>query len=219
MLTRILETEFMDSWQEAVDYDSMDHAEVNQRFVSDFLAIEPAPTDLLDLGTGTAQIPVELCRRVPDCRVMAADAAQNMLEIAHYNVEAGGMTSRIQLCQCDAKKLPFDRDMFAAVLSNSIIHHIPEPAVVIAESVRVCAPGGTLFFRDLLRPSDEVTWQQLVEQYAGSCTEPQRKMFADSLRAALTLDEVQQLVAEFGFSRDTVQQTSDRHWTWTARKG
>jgi hypothetical protein len=41
-------------------------------------------------------------------------------------------------------------------------------------------------------------------------------MFADSLHAALTLDEVRDLVASLSFSPDTVQQASDRHWTWCA---
>jgi hypothetical protein len=38
MLDRILEPEFMDTAEEARDYDSMDHAEVNRRFVDDLLA-------------------------------------------------------------------------------------------------------------------------------------------------------------------------------------
>ena len=46
----------------------------------------------------------------------------------------------------------------------------------------------------------------------------QRKLFADSLRAALALDEMQRFVADFGFATDTVRRTSDRHWTWIATK-
>ena len=43
-------------------------------------------------------------------------------------------------------------------------------------------------------------------------------MFADSLHAALTLDEVRALVAALGFDPAGVRQTTDRHWTWAARK-
>jgi hypothetical protein len=43
-------------------------------------------------------------------------------------------------------------------------------------------------------------------------------MFEDSLRAALSLDEIRQLVEQLGFAPDCVQATSDRHWTWAARK-
>ncbi len=42
MLPRILETEAMDTLEEAVDYDSMDHREVNAAFVTDLLVIENA---------------------------------------------------------------------------------------------------------------------------------------------------------------------------------
>ncbi len=43
-------------------------------------------------------------------------------------------------------------------------------------------------------------------------------MFAASLHAALTLAEIRQLVAKLGFQPQTVQATSDRHWTWAAWK-
>jgi len=43
-------------------------------------------------------------------------------------------------------------------------------------------------------------------------------MFADSLHAAWTLDEVRGLVTRLGFAPATVHQTSDRHWTWAAAK-
>jgi hypothetical protein len=89
---------------------------------------------------------------------------------------------------------------------------------VVAEAVRVIAPAGLLFHRDLARPSSDDELRQLVSKYAGDATTYQRKLFADSLRAALTLDEIRQLVAEFGFATDTVRMTSDRHWTWIATK-
>jgi hypothetical protein len=60
--------------------------------------------------------------------------------------------------------------------------------------------------------------RQLVRTYAGEANAHQRQMFEDSLRAALTLDEVRALVAGLGFDRDTARQTTDRHWTWSAVK-
>jgi hypothetical protein len=54
--------------------------------------------------------------------------------------------------------------------------------------------------------------------YAADTTHYQRNLFAQSLRAALTIEEICALVAAFGFAPDTVQMTSDRHWTWIASK-
>ena len=116
----------------------------------------------------------------------------------------------------DAKRLPFADGSFAAVMSNSIIHHIPEPAAVISEMVRVLRAGGSIFVRDLLRPADEPIVTTLVNQYAAGANDHQRQMFAASLHAALTLEEVRQLVAAAGLDPAAARQTSDRHWTWSA---
>ena len=45
-----------------------------------------------------------------------------------------------------------------------------------------------------------------------------RRMFEDSLRAALSLDEIRSFVQELGFDEQAVQATSDGHWTWVGRK-
>jgi ubiquinone/menaquinone biosynthesis C-methylase UbiE len=217
-LPRVLEPEVMDTLDEATDYDTMDHAEVNRRFVDDLVASGEVQGDVLDLGTGTAQIPVELCRRHADCRVVATDMAVNMLDLARYNIEIAGLMGRIRLEQSDAKRLPYRDGDFSLVMSNSIVHHLPQPAVALKEAVRVVAPGGRLFFRDLMRPESREQLERLVDTYAAGANEHQRKMFADSLAAALTLDEIRALIASLGFDPNTVQPTSDRHWTWCAVK-
>lgn len=217
-LERILEPEVMDTPEEARDYDAMDHSDVNRQFVEDFLVSGFTGNDILDLGTGTAQIPIALCQRAPHVRVMAADAAVNMLERARLNIEKANLMQRIELQQIDAKALPCRDAMFDAVMSNSIIHHIPEPAACIGEAVRVVRPGGVLFFRDLLRPDSLADLQHLVDTYTGDESEHAQKMFSESLHAALDLNEIRDLVGEFGFAPETVQQTTDRHWTWQATR-
>jgi ubiquinone/menaquinone biosynthesis C-methylase UbiE len=230
MLPRVLETEAMDTLEEAVDYDSMDHSEVNRIFVADLLAANPSAGhqrcpaewagegEMLDLGTGTAQIPIELCRQDPSARVLAIDSAAHMIEVGRRNVREAGLTDRIRLERVDAKQLPYRDGQFAAVMSNSIVHHVPDPRQVLGEAWRVAAAGGLLFFRDLLRPEDDQTVHRLVDTYTVGANPHQRQMFEDSLRAARTVDEMRQLVAEFGQKPDSVQATSDRHWTWAARR-
>lgn len=218
MLTRILEPEVMDTPEEARDYNNMDHSQVNSLFVNDLIAVGFQGGDVLDLGTGTALIPIEIVKRGLDCRIMAADAAIAMLERARLNLEIAGMTRVIQLSHCDAKAMPYATGMFEWVISNSIVHHIPDPIQVLREAWRVTRVGGSLFFRDLLRPETDEQLRWLVETYAGDGNAHQRQMFDDSLHAALSLEEIRGLVAEFGCPEESVTATSDRHWTWTARK-
>ena len=243
MLPRTLEPELMDTPAEAREYDAMDHAAVNAAFVGDLLrtlldwslqwpvqtgttkpgawgranASPQNPTlTVVDLGAGTAQIPIELIRRTTNLRITAVDAAASMLELAHANIAAVDLTAHVELVLADAKRLPFADAAYDVVISNSILHHIPDPQTVVAEAIRVTAPGGLLFHRDLARPNDEVTRQKLVATYAAEATPYQRKLFAESLYAALTVEEMRDLVTGFGFAPDTIQMTSDRHWTWVA---
>ena len=215
ILKRVLETETMDTLEEALDYDEMDHAEVNRIFVDDLLACGKIEGEVLDLGTGPARIPLHLCHRIEEVRVCAVELAVNMLDIARNNVEVEGLTDRILLDRVDAKKLPYENQRFDVVMSNSLVHHIPDPQVVLVEITRVARPGGLVFVRDLLRPEDNFEVRRLVEQHAGDQSAHAREMFADSLRAALELTEIRELIQRLGIEPATVQQTSDRHWTWT----
>ncbi len=217
-ISRRLEPEAMDTADEAFVYDSMDHTSVNQQFVTDLLAFAPDLGHVLDLGTGTARIPIELCRRHPGVRVMAVDLAIQMLEVARINLELAGLTPRIQLGHADSKALEFPAGHFEWVISNSLIHHIPEPLLALGEAVRVTAPSGGLFFRDLMRPESETELADLVHAYTGVESEPARLMFADSLRAALSLEEIRAIVSGLGFDPQTVRASSDRHWTWTVHR-
>ena len=125
MLARVLEPEVMDSEAEARDYDAMDHAAVNSAFVDDFLAAWDGQGPVLDVGTGTAQIPIELCRRHPSVQVTAFDLAEHMLTVARANVARAGLQDRVRPRRCDAKRLPFAGGEFGlpAVL---ILKRLPE---------------------------------------------------------------------------------------------
>lgn len=236
MIPRTLEPELMDTAEEAAAYDAMDHAEVNRQHVDDFLAAlhahrmlptpfeaaaseGAAPLAILDLGTGTAQIPIELCRREPALTVVGVDGAVHMLDLAERNVQAAGLDGRIELLKQDSKSLSLGGKTFPVVMSNSLMHHIPAPEDVLAEALRATAPDGLIWIRDLMRPTDAATLGALVADYAGQETPQQWMLFSNSLQAALTLDEMRALVEQFGYDGRQVEATSDRHWTWVARKG
>jgi ubiquinone/menaquinone biosynthesis C-methylase UbiE len=218
MLPRTLEPEVMDDRQEAVEYNEMDHRAVNDLFVQDLMMAGPLGRDVLDLGTGTALIPVALCLKEPGVRVMASDASVEMLELARYNIEIHRLLDRVQLHRGDAKKLVFGKEYFDTVMSNSLVHHLPTCDTLFEESLRVLRPGGLLFVRDLARPETEEEVERLVDLYTQGETEYSKQLFRQSLHASLTVPELQQIVAPFGIPATAVQMTSDRHWTLVYRK-
>lgn len=223
VLSRTLEPEVMDTPEEAFDYDQMDHSAVNERFVTDLLEFVTAQfglctimlDDILDVGTGTAQIPVRLMQMHEDCGLIAAcDRSLAMLHLASQNIRNAGLTGRIQPVHCDARHLPVADRSVAVVISNSIIHHIPEPLELFQETRRVVRRRGVVFFRDLLRPRTRAEVDHLVKFRAGNANAHQQQMFRDSLHAALTISEVREIIEHCGFNPDAVRQTSDRHWTF-----
>jgi ubiquinone/menaquinone biosynthesis C-methylase UbiE len=223
VLPRTPEPEVMDSETEALDYDAMDHGEVNAAFCADLLAVQPKPARVLDVGTGTALIAIDLCRRLPGVTVDAIDLASHMLALAERNVRAAGLANRVRLARVDAKATSWPSGTFDTVISNSLVHHVPDPSTLYAELWRLVGRGGVLFVRDLARPEDAAQLERLAERYApapdeeispgGAMRARQRALFIASLHAAFTVDEVRAIVAPLGIGGQSVRMTSDRHWT------
>jgi ubiquinone/menaquinone biosynthesis C-methylase UbiE len=212
-MKRILEPEVMDTWEEAAEYDAMDFVEVNKAFAQKALEIGPEKGLILDAGTGTARIPIFICQERLEWQIIGIDLSQNMLIIGNKNIKEVGLEDRIKLELVDAKNLPYPDHNFDAVISNSIVHHLPDPLPFWQELKRVLKPGGGIFIRDLLRPENEEITEVFVNKYAADCNERQRGLFRDSLKAAFTVDEVTETIENVGLEKVTVYQSSDRHWT------
>ena len=213
-MQRVLEPEVMDSWQEAVEYDAMDFMEVNTAFAQ--RVIELGPTfcaRVLDAGTGSARIPVLLCQMRLQWQVFGIDLAKNMLQIGSQHVEQAGLKQQIVLELVDAKQLPYQDGYFEMVVSNSLVHHLPDPLPFFLELKRVLKPNGAILIRDLIRPPDEETMIALVESIGAEYDAHQKQLFSASLHAALTLDEINQLISQAGLEGVILYQSSDRHWT------
>ncbi|MEO0476913.1 MAG: class I SAM-dependent methyltransferase [Planctomycetota bacterium] len=212
MLDRIPETEVMDDADEAHAYDAMDHTQSNMAFVERLLELGIDQCNkALDLGTGPGDIPIMLCGPTQAVAIFAVDLAQSMLDLAKRKIEIAGLGDRITLANMDVKALDLPDASFDAVFSNTILHHIPEPAAMLAEAARVLKPGGLLLIRDLYRPESMDQLNVLVDQHAGDCDAEQRRLFADSLHAALTPDELRVLADANGLSDCEIVIDTDRH--------
>lgn len=218
MLARVPEPEVMDGPEEAMAYDAMDHTEVNQRFTDDALARGEPLGPVLDLGSGNGLIAILLAKRLPGRIVIAADASAPMLELARKHLVREGLTERVRLDWVRAQALWYHDGIYPLVVSNSLVHHLADPLPALQEAWRVTQPGGRIFFRDLARPADEPTLAGLVNRYAEGAPARARQLFADSLRAAFTVEEVRSLVGALGCGPETVTMSSDRHWTWSVTK-
>ena len=214
-MRRILEPEVMDTEADAVEYDAMDFREANERFAIDAIALLRGTTEaqVLDIGTGTAQIPVMMLKREKTMKIVACDLAQEMLRVAARNLATADVSDRCQLAKLDGKALRSADQRFDLVMCNSTIHHIPDPQRVFREIQRVVKPGGAIVIRDLFRPETMDDAWVTVNRVAAGEHPRQKQLFFDSLCAALSLDEVKDHVQRAGIDRMKVELCSDRHWT------
>jgi len=212
-MQRVLEPEVMDSWEEAIAYDAMDFTAVNTAFAQLASELGPKVAKVLDAGTGTARIPLLLCLNRPQWQITGIDLAENMIKIGAFHIEKADLQTQIVLESVDAKNLPYSDEHFDMVISNSLVHHLPDPLPFFREIKRVLKPKGAILIRDLIRPADEATLNALVGSIGVEYDANQKQLFTDSLQAAFTLDEVSQLISIVGLPDVKLYQSSDRHWT------
>ena len=207
------EPEFMDIPAEAAAYAEADFAVVNQAFVDRLLALAgPAErARAVDLGTGPGDISIRVAAACPAWRVAAVDASEAMLAIARRAGDAAGVGGRIDWVLADAKAAPLPDAAFDVVFSNSILHHINDPAALWREVRRLAAPGGLVFLRDLARPPTDRVARALVEKYSGGESALLKDEFHRSLLAAWTPDEVRAQLEAAGLSGLDVTTPTDRH--------
>ena len=167
---------------------------------------------VLDVGTGTARIPIEICTRRGDILCTAVDRATRALQTARRNVQQAGLNCAIRIEKADANSLPFANASFDGVISSSLLHHVANRHGVLTEMVRVLRPGGLLFVRDTLRGSDAGQIAHILSR--GSCDNhaAQRAVFDSAFHAMLNIDEARDLALTAGLPRECVRQSGPRHW-------
>jgi ubiquinone/menaquinone biosynthesis C-methylase UbiE len=213
VIERILEPEIMDTWEDAVEYDSMDFSEVNAAFAQRAVELGPPSGLILDAGTGTARIPIRMLLLNPNLYIIGIDASENMIKLGESNVFEADVSAKIFLRCQDVKSIPYPDNHFDMVISNSLIHHLPDPLPFLKEVNRILKPNAGLLIRDLIRPRTKQELEYLVKKYASDCNNRQRRLFEDSLKASLTLEEVTAVLTKSGIHGAGILQSSDRHWS------
>jgi len=117
---------------EGVDVDGVYVKEVVEKGFSGAL--------ILDVGTSTAHIPLEIIKRCKWLRVIALDLSSTSVKIAKKNVEAANYVKNIFIIRADGYNLPFRDFCFAEVIIRLAPHSI-------RKTYRVLKTGGWYILR------------------------------------------------------------------------
>ena len=76
------------------------------------------------------------------------------------------------------------------VVSNSLLHHLHDPAVLWRAVAELAAPGAFVYIQDLRRPASAEAVEALVADEMAGAPEVLRRDYRASLHAAFTVAEV-----------------------------
>lgn len=96
---------------------------------------------VLDVGCGVGVTPCFIARRY-DCKVVGVDIVEGMVERCRERAKRMGLTDRVEFMVADAQDLPFEDDLFDAVITESVTAFPEDKQKAVSEYARVTKPGG-----------------------------------------------------------------------------
>ncbi|MHB8845906.1 MAG: class I SAM-dependent DNA methyltransferase [Nitrospirota bacterium] len=117
--------------------------------VADAMIREVRPTremDALDFGCGTGLVTLKLQPLVRT--ITGMDSSQGMLAALASKVAGQGLTN-VRTLFLDLEKGGAIGGKYHLIVSSMTLHHVPDPAALIAQLAAALLPGGTLALADL----------------------------------------------------------------------
>ncbi|MBL8074075.1 MAG: class I SAM-dependent methyltransferase [Nitrospira sp.] len=212
-MDRRLEPELMDDPKQAEAYARADFEAENQGFIERFKEYFPefSQGTVLDLGSGPGDICIRFAKFYQACQVIGIDASAPMIRLGEQAVKEAGLSDRITL-RCERYEEVAGARIADAVISNSLLHHLPNPLQFWQKIRQLVRPGAPVLVMDLLRPESPEAAQAIVDQYAANEPDILRRDFYNSLLAAFTEDEIGSQLARMNLTRLLIDVPDDRHW-------
>ena len=111
------------------------------------LAIEPN-TAVLDLGSGTGDIALEIAGKHLEVSVVACDFTSEMILVGRERPGA----EKVSWVIADAQFLPFAKECFSGTISGFLLRNVPEVDRTLQEQKRVLKTGGRIAALDTTPP-------------------------------------------------------------------
>lgn len=117
---------------------------------------------VLDVGCGVGVTPCYVAKR-HGCRVVGVDIRDRMIDRSNERAKREGVEDRVEFRVADAQDLPFEDDLFDAVICESVLAMVPDKPKAMHEYVRVTKPGGYVGLNESTwietpPPADLVEW-------------------------------------------------------------
>ncbi|MFT4737236.1 MAG: demethylmenaquinone methyltransferase/2-methoxy-6-polyprenyl-1,4-benzoquinol methylase [Cyclobacteriaceae bacterium] len=109
------------------------------------------PKLILDIATGTGDFAIEALALNPD-KVIGVDISEGMLDMGRKKLIKKGLSGKIELRSGDSEQLPFDDNMFDAIIVAFGVRNFENLEKGLADIHRVLKPGGKAVVLEFSKP-------------------------------------------------------------------
>jgi SAM-dependent methyltransferase len=223
-MQRVPEPELMEEVAQVQAYAMADFAAGDQAVVERLVqlaatagvALASPEALLVDLGCGPGNISLRLSSRFPAARVVGIDGSAAMLRVAEERrCGLGAAADRLQFACHTLPSAALEQGELAgactALVSNSLLHHLHQPAVLWQAVRTLAAPGAFLYLKDLRRPVSPAAAEALLERHLPEAPAVLQRDYLASLHAAFTAAEVEGQLAAADLPQLVVAELDDRY--------
>lgn len=213
-MNRILEPELMDDEIQVRTYAEANFEEAHNNFIHLFKNTfgQNISGYVLDLGCGHGDITRRFARAYPHCIVHGVDGSETMIRYGRRILtEAKDIGNRIELFQGVLPNIILPQSRYDAIISNSLLHHLHNPAILYETMKRYAAPGAPVLIMDLKRVKTIEEAHDLASRYVSNEPEILKRDFYNSLLAAFEVEEIITQLQEAKLGHLTVKVISDHH--------
>jgi len=117
-------------------------------FCEEVLKAYPGKTRILDIGTGTGQLPIMLAQANESYQLTALDLSEKCLNVARSKAASAHVASRITFSQLDLSKDAFNVEPFDLIISTCSMHHWQQPIETLKNARRLLKNSGQIWILD-----------------------------------------------------------------------
>ena len=201
-MQRVPEPELMDGRVQAEAYAAADFSTGDQAVIDRLAELFAGGLGLrlIDLGCGPGNISFRLARRWPEAEVLGVDGAAAMLQLAEAKLAGdGALQARVRFERA-CLPAPQLAGGYSAVVSNSLLHHLHDPAVLWQSVCQLGASGACVYIKDLRRPVSPAAAEALRLLHLADAPAVLQHDYLASLHAAFTPEEVAAQLQQAGLA-------------------
>lgn len=151
---------------------------------------------ILDVGCGAGVTPCYLAKRY-GCKVVGVDISERMIERSRERARKEGIANLMEFRVADAQELPFENDLFDAVITESVTAFPENKQKAVQEYARVTKSGGYVGLNEstwlkVPPPPEMVAW---ASQDLGASVKP---LTSDEWRDLLENAGLREIVIKIG---------------------